>query len=370
MALQSLGRGCEWWYPTPSLGTALSGWNAIDTTTLILDASGELVEMIVHVPLAGTIDRFGAVIAAVANAPDNGLRFSFRDVDTSTGLQDTTVDQSATVASGSVATGWLDPGAFGASRTVVRNERLACVVDFPSFVAGDSVTVQSWSANGSAVRGVPYTALNGSKQSARMAMFALHYTDNGGFWLPIGEPNMLLPTSRAAISIDTGTTPDEVGNVFTLPFPAKLNSVLVNLQSTVAASDFDLILYDDSWSALATQSFDGDIYQSTANNRWAYLQLASEYSLAANTAYRLVIKPTTVNNVSFVYQTFAAATAGMVGGGNIYMTQRVDAGTVVNYNNGTDGYRFLEMCLGLSAFDDATGGGGGGGPLISGRLVR
>lgn len=368
MALQTLGRECEFWYPFVSGG---GGQVALDTSTLVMDASGELVEMILQVPITGTVDRFGAVIAAVTNTPDNGLRFSFRDVSLSTGLQDTTVDQFATVASGSVATGWLDPGAFDSSRSVTRGDRLACVLDFPTFVAGDSVTTQSLNLFGASnVAGYPYTALNGAKNATRMAQFGLHYTDSGGFWVPIGGHGMTLCSARTAVSIDTGTTPDEVGNAFTLPFPAKLNKVMVVLQSTVAASDFDLVLYDSGGTPVATQSFDGDVYAGTGSNRFAFLHLASEVSLSANTLYRIVIKPTTTNNVSMTYQVLAATTATMIGGGNIYMTQRTDAGAWTNYNNGTDGYRFLEMALGLSAFDDAVSAGGGGAPIIGGSIVR
>jgi hypothetical protein len=57
-------------------------------TTFQINASGELVAMVFRAPKTGNLSRFEAYIGAASNVPDNGLRFSFQDVDLSTGLPD------------------------------------------------------------------------------------------------------------------------------------------------------------------------------------------------------------------------------------------------------------------------------------------
>src|SRR5215203_1724241 len=120
--------------PGGYMGTAIAG-------TFVIDASGEMAALIMRVPKTGTLTRFEALVQAVGNTPDNGLRFSFQDVSLTTGLPDGVVDQFATIASGSVTTGWVSPGDFDSTRAVTRGDLLALVIDFPTFVASDSVTI-------------------------------------------------------------------------------------------------------------------------------------------------------------------------------------------------------------------------------------
>jgi hypothetical protein len=322
----------------------------------VIDASGEVVVVICRVPKTGTLDRFEAYIEQVSNAPDNGLRFSFQDVDLSNGQPDGVVDQSVTVASGSVVTGWMNPGNFGATRAVTRGDYLALVIDIPTFTAGDNVRVgQMTQSNCRIPYGIGATS---TKLAGQLPIVALHYNDDSyGFF-----PTLPAINAAATETYHSGTAGgDEYGLAFMLPVPCTLNEVIVRL-SVAAAADFDLVLYDASDSVLATLSYDDDV-NSGAGVGVHCLVLQSAVNLSAATLYRLIIKPTTTNSVGLNYAGFASSTLmrdTIDGGTDLYLTKRVDAGAWTNYNNGTDGYRRPFMSLGLSALDDGTGGGGGG----------
>jgi len=358
MAQQTLGVGQEFWFPPYPQGAS----QALNASTFLMDASGEYVSLVLCAPMAGTIDKFGTFLAAVGNAPDNGLRFSMQGVDLSTGLPDGVVDQFATVASGSVTTGWLDPGAFDTSRTVTRGELFACVVDFPTFVAADSVTVQGMVlGGGGSFEGFPYgTSITGTKSAAAIPQIYLHYTDGGGLWVP-ASTQMWPYSSVATQTLDVDTTPDEIGLAFTLPYRATLDRVQIALNTVSAASNFDLVLYDSGGTPLATSSHDGDVTQVANVVRVFELLLASAVELTPGSLYRLIIKPSTTNNVNIQYgvvpsDLFAAAP----GAGEFYLTQRTNAGAWTDFNNGSDGYRLPTIALGFSAGSDGAGGCGAG----------
>lgn len=326
---------------------------ALQTTTYLMDASGEKACLIFRVPKTGNIDRLAAVIAAVANAPDNGLRFSLQNVQLTDGQPDGTVDENATVASGSVATGWLESGALSASRAVTRNDLLAAVLDFPTFVAGDSVTVQGINFNGNQT-GWPYGIANTAKQNSNLPQIFLRYDD--AIWISV-HPLIMPFTSVTTLSMDTGTTPDEAGVAFTPQFDCKLREAYF-MMSVPAAGDYDIVLYDSGNSVLSTESYDGDVTGSLSGRHYHFF-LDSDVELAAGSLYRLVLKPTTLNNVTLTYAVVPSQMFDTTHGGtDFYLTARTDAGSWTNYNNGTDGYRKPGILLGFSHLDDGAGGGG------------
>jgi hypothetical protein len=305
----------------------------------------------------------------VGNAPDNGLRFSFQSPDAN-GMGNG-VDQFATIASGSVTTGFLDPGAFDANRSVTRGDYLVMVCDFPSFVAADSVTVQSWTPFGGNTANFPFgISATNTVSVVRIPQYFLHYTDSGGFWACVC-PWMIPAISTTTSSIDTGTTPNEIGLKFQVPFPCKLSEFMGWITMTAAGSDFDFILYDAGSTPVATLSQDGDYKAGATSLRLWHLWLQTEYTLTANTIYRLIIKPTTTNNIALAYYVFPSQLAAMIpGGANWCLTQRT-GGAWTDFNNGTDGYRQPCISLGFTAFDDAASAGGGliRNPGMSGGII-
>jgi hypothetical protein len=347
-------------YPAPPRAVP---WQ-FDTTNFQINASGEVVVLVAKMPVAGTIDRFATIVTAVANAPDNGLRFSLQGVSATTGLNYGTIIEStnafATIASGSVTTGWLDPGAFATSHTVTRGALLAFVLDIPTFTAGDDLIVRGVTHSGTTVTNLPYSVrATNSISGAVIPIIVAHYTDNGGFWQQISP--LILPASGAltAMTFDTGTTPDEVGAVFIPSQPCRLNMVTLPIGLDAAAANFDVILYDSANNVLDTVSYDGDqvatggLSQSHLFDHW----LSAPVTLTAGSTYRIVVKPTSTNNVRISYMPIADAGIGAVPGklANFYLTARTDAGAWTNYNAASD-YRFPTFVLAFDAFSDGVSG--------------
>lgn len=146
----------------------------------------------------------------------------------------------------------------------------------------------------------------------------------------------------------------EYGNLIQLPFPAKAFGIVC---SAAISGDTDAILYSDPLgtpSAQKTVSIDlNTVGDSTASVH--SVLFASPYSMAANTPYAAILKPTSATNISLSYKTFGAtAHQNSESGGNGYAISR-NAGAFASQNSGLDRY---SIGLLVGAFDDATGGGG------------
>ncbi|HTE19510.1 MAG TPA: hypothetical protein VK689_14165, partial [Armatimonadota bacterium] len=248
--------------------------------------------------------------------------------------------------------------------TAVAGDRIALVIQFDSTTG--AVNVASAPAGpGSTGTGFPYIdTYNGSvwtRQSAALAVLSIRYND--GLYAAVGAvPAGLL----AAVTFNSGSTPDEIGNLINLPFPLEASGFWGQLDFDAAA---DIILYDgDGTTVLRSVSLSNLYRGGTAAARYE-LPFSSPVTLAKNTNYRLVAKPTSGSNVSVHRLTClsAAHLDGMPGGQVIHETSRTDAGA---WSQSTA----QRILLGLlaSKLDDGAGGGGGGlaspfsSPLIRG----
>lgn len=330
---------------------------------MTMNASGEKAVAIIRVPKSGTLTRFEALISSVSNAPDNGLRFSFQDVDLSTGQPDGVVDQSATVASGSVTAGWLNPGNFGSSRSVTRGDYLACVLDYPTFTAGDNLNASSWQI---AFNQLPYGIIDASSKSGNSLVCALLYDDGTYAYLPFFPGASVISTQGFN---NATAAADEYGVAFTPDVPMTVSEVMLSL-AIAAGADFDLVLYDSSDNVLATLSHDGNV-TFTSSQGLVRLPLGSAVDLTAGQLYRLTIKPTTANSVTISYAQYPSSDImrdTSDAGTDFYLTRRVDAGAWTDFNNVTDGFRQPFLSLGLSRLDN--GAGAVAGSIFGGQVVR
>ncbi|RJQ37448.1 MAG: hypothetical protein C4555_06340 [Dehalococcoidia bacterium] len=138
MAFVSLpGEGL--WVPKPIVYSAYSN--------LLIDASGERVAITFDAPLTGTLDSFEFRLGTVTQAPVNGLRCSFQDIN-SAGNPDGIDDQFRVITTGLTSSTWVAPGLVtadgtdtGIKRSVTAGQRLAAVISFDNFVAGDALEI-------------------------------------------------------------------------------------------------------------------------------------------------------------------------------------------------------------------------------------
>jgi hypothetical protein len=224
-----------------------------------------------------------------------------------------------------------------------------------AYSSGTSLQVRQWtSGNHPRALGIPYGVLNtgAAAKNGAHPIIALKYDDNAIPW--IGSP----PVSSATVSeaINTGTTPDEIGAVFTVPFSCKVKGAIMRLSG--AATTFAMKLYDDADGLL--ESVTGiDVEQGGATaGVGGYMGLFdTEVTLTAGATYRLTCLPEDTTNIT-VYRGIvdASATREAWPGGTAWQkTSRTDAGAW----SPTDTQVPL-MSLLISALDDGASGGGGG----------
>ena len=346
--------------------------------TQVIDASGEKIAIVGYVRKAGDLSKVHTRMGTVSLNAASQIRTSFQNVLLSSGQgdPDETQDQFRDTAGSAITSNaWFSSGIVssdgtdtGAKRTVAVGDLLAVVWEYQAFTAADTLTVHGLNglSNASAQFGRPAHGRikTGGSWQANVPteynpILVLEYSDGSfdtldGCW-PIDNFN--------APAFNNGSTPDERGLCFRLPFPATVEGAIVRVDLDAAA---DLVLYDSGSSALATVSLDENFrFQTSGHNLRALF--ASPQNLSANTTYRLALKPTSGTNVTFYDWTVTNANYlnNFQGGASWKHTERTDAGAWTDTTT-----KRPWMSLILSKFDDGAGAAGGIGRLVGGGIVH
>lgn len=344
MALQTLRVGGLFLDPMNYLNGSFS-------STLIMDATAEKVAFIFQCPKSGTLDKVEFRCGAVTFNAASVLRVSFQNL--SSGDPDGTQDQYRDMTTLS-ANAWNVPGLMtsdgtntGTKRSVTKGDIIAVVFEFQTFTALDSVIISACAATGTAwFANTIYTDLytaSWAKQASIIAIMALKYDD--GLYEPVVGGVPILAFNN--VLFNSGSTPDERGLIFQVPYPCRVTGFAIKVETDAAA---DVVLYDSNGtSVLATASLDSTIRQGVNGTNTFGLFPASA-TLLANTAYRLVVKPTTVSDVRlYDYDaTSAAVLGGFDAGANCHYTSRVNAGAWTEVTTKRPAIAFI-----VSAADDA-----------------
>jgi hypothetical protein len=356
---------------TPSLGT-----------TLVIDATGEKVAFCGRVffpSRTGTKDirtlgfRFGTVTKAGGSA----LTVSLQNVlNAGAGypmVPDETQDQTVAIANADaafVSNTWLQTGNLSADRTVAFGELVAVVLEYDGSgrLGADTVMLSGLAAQNAG----PTHGATGVLKTASWAAQAtipnliLGFSD-GTF----GTLQGAFPFSAlASVSYHSGTAgADEYALELTFPGPVKIDGGGGTWGLTNSSTDVELICYDGTTPMTdGTAVIDAD-YGATASVRPGVGPFAAMLSLAANTTYRLALKPTAASAVLLSYIDVAAAGhfQAHVGGEAWAMTSRVDGGAWAAPTATRRPFLWPYVC----AIDDAVGGAGGGAAMLinSGGLV-
>lgn len=337
-------------------------------SALTLAASTDKVAVVFRVPRTGTLDKFEWMAGAVSINSGSAVRCSFQDPSTANGDPDGTQDQFRDMAGTAVtANTWMVPGLItsdgtdgGSKRSVTRGDRLCAVLEYQTFTAADSVAVNTISSFPTIV-GFPYPdrQTGGTwTKSSNYPVIALKYNDGTYEYIAANVWPVEGSTAFPALSLNTGSTPDEAGNIFQLPFPCRATGAWVMTNPGAAGRDFDLVLYDsDGSTPLQTTSVDTDVLRTATAPSTVLMHFPTTSALSANTNYRIVFKPTTASNTS-TYECVvnaAAIMAALPGGSNWHKTTRSDAGAWTQ-----DTTNRVMIGLLLDGFDDAAAGSGGG----------
>lgn len=333
-------------------------------TTQTLNTSGHYVAWVVPAPKTGTVDRVHFVAGAVT-ANGDGLRARIETPSATDGLPSGTLiggSSEVTIAAVS-ANAWNRSGA-GLAAAVTRGQIVAVKLLSPAGTTYNGVLrTHLTNAHGPGVNMgthgiVPYV-VNAVPTATKVIpggmTLALEYDD--------GTTPVILDAipcvSVANTSFSDASTPDERGNLFQVAFPCRLIGVYHQTLPDGTGRTFDLVLYQGTSTVLETISIDGDISRNLASGPMEHL-FDTPIELAANTDYRLVLKPTgggSISQMQYVIDTSAGGTRlreAAVGGTSWQLTTRADAGAWTDTPD-------TVACLGLivDQFDDGAGAGGG-----------
>lgn len=343
-----------------------AGTPAFTSTGTINDANDK-VAFIIQVPKTGTLDWFECRQLANTDAPDNGLRFSFQNIGAASGDPDGTQDQYRDVVAGFGANTWLvPPGVMtddgtngGVKRSVTAGDWIACVVEYVTFVAGDSVTFSqnsvgtgqsnAWST--SQYLAQFETAWN---KDFRCAPLALKYSDSTYGVLPLAWAPIL--TYNATTFNNVSASPSR-GIRFQLPFAARVGGAWLR---ALINADCTFNLYSNADTLLASVTIDGNANAGGTSMSDNMYWFTAAVDLTANTTYRLVLTATSGSNLMIgdADLNAAALMACLPGGAQIYTTH----GTTGAWSDVTTNRTLMGLVL--TGLDDGSGGGGGSHPFF------
>lgn len=214
----------------------------------------------------------------------------------------------------------------------------------------------------------PYVSQNtgaGAGFQQSQGQFAIEYT--GGVFLPIPASCLLVP---ATLNFNTGSTPDEVGNLVPIPQRSLCVGGYVHINTL---QNFEVRLYDpDGSTVLRKIVVDRDVATAAGNRaHWPFRWPASEGGAIelAPATYRLAVLPTTASNVTVTEGHSApssAALAQMGGGAGMKRTHRTNAGAWTD----VDAER-MPFGLLIAQYEEGAGAGGGAGArsALFGRVM-
>lgn len=329
----------EYW-PAPEDRVAIPlSLNAAD----VLDATGEKYAWCGRVAWANdgittkSVTKVWFRFATVTKAGGSAMTLSLQDVSTTTGQPiqpDETQDQTVAIANadaGFASNTNYQSGAFSASRSVNKGDMLAVVLEFDGAgrLGADSIGIQCPNRFGGNSGSLPLEGGAVIKTGGtwalvtRTALIVLEFTD-GTFGTV--EDGVVYVGSDGA-GFNSGSTPDEKGAEFTVPEAIKIDGFWMALLVAGSSSDFDVVLYNGT-SAIATASVDATRMSSTGPWAMAEAPLATEAELLPGNTYRLMLKPTTANNVNLYSLDVANENHLQAVGnaGNWLFTSRTDAG--------------------------------------------
>jgi hypothetical protein len=311
-------------------------------TSVLLDAENEAQALICQVPQTGTIDRIAFRTAAVTTGAT--VTCTIQGVSATTGDPDGTPIGTGTVAIADADDNVWKECTLGTTASVTRGNLMAVVITVPAGFNGNLAelgTVADW------IQGwqFPYqSAFQGGAwaKSANAPCVAVRYSDET--YPPLGT----LPVSAiAATTFNSGSTPDERGLKFTVPFPARLSGLVVH--GTYGGGGTLKVYDSDDTTVLTSLALDPEQFNSTNVGPGRFL-LPATCSLSKNTAYRATLLPGSGTNNTLVDLTVAsAALLGALDGGTAFhLCSRTDGGSWTD----TTTQRPL-ISLVLDAFDDA-----------------
>ena len=318
-------------------------------TSVTIDAAGEKSSLVFNPPRAGNIRKIHWGTRTVTTGDTVDVR-----VETVSGGTPTGTLWAANTNASQVILATDDNAQFATTLTADATVVLDSLVAIVIVCATGNLQVAACSQfmktipTGSSIppKGVTYTT-SWADTSSPPAM-CVEY-DDGEIW-PC-YPGAALAIEYTGYNINSGTTPDEVGNVFVPSISCKVIGFVTSIQiGSGALPVFDLM--DSSNNVLATATLSNE-YRTTGSVNSQH-NFGSEATLTAGQTYRITMRPDSATNCNIsAYFKFPSGVK-LSGFTSMQRTERTNAGAWTD-----DSTRIAMLFPVLSAVDDGASTGGG-----------
>lgn len=334
--------------------------------SLTLDATGERCGSVQFIKQAGDIAKVIFYNAAISSG--DTIKASIQTVGAD-GFPTGTVWTTATgnKAYGTVAISTGDTGwhtvTFTEVAPVVAGDIIAVVFEWNSYVSGNMrfYINNGVGASAGGVIGFPYSVSDIAASPGTWIKASSYGSLGLSIVLEYSSTNYYINTNAegcgasANFALNTGTSPDEVGNYFQVPFTMRAYGAWVY---TDLDYDLTVSLMSSDDTVLANRVLDAN-YRFGTGNSVIYINFDSNpnasVTLQPSTWYRLIISPTSANSCAVWYLDVpSAASMAVVDGGTLcYATSRVNGGSWTNTNT-----KRYAIGLLIDQIDIPAGGGG------------
>lgn len=253
------------------------------------------------------------------------------------------------------ANAWNELVPTTGTRTIGHCELVAVCVQMTARGATDTLSIRTVSTL--ATSAIPHTGIyNGSFNAQGLLPNCVLRASDGTRGYIVGGS---VVSAFSFQTYNTGTTTKECGNIIQVPYPCKAYGAALN-PNAGGSCDYDLILYEDPLGTpISRASVSIDANTVSASGFAIYEMMFTTgfgFSLAANTPYAIVAKPTTANSINLFYRTLGnvAHQASIPGGANGYAISR-NTGAFAAQNSSLDRFD-----IGLLVGGGDTGGSSGG----------
>lgn len=322
----------------------------IDTVTqFVIDASNEKTCAIYYACKAGTIDRVLVPVNSVATPPE--YRVAVQGINAS-GDPDGT---SATTQAFTPSAG-MNLVTLSSPQTVAKGDPIVIVIEYSS----GTITASN-DANFAVAMDVDYPVgaqipramtYNGSSWTAQNGVpcIGLLYDDgsNASFGCyPVYD--------RDQRTFNNGSTPDEIGNLFTATVNGVMDHVCYMPRWAGDMADATIYLYDSDDNVLATATVDYSDADTALFREYQILPLSASVTVTQGNDYRLTIISDSISNVN-VYDENCGSSLARGLAWNMYKTSRTNSGTWTD--DTTRVIRSLNPVYSQISKMTSTGGGG------------
>lgn len=324
MALQTFRGGI--YFPHPPLMTINATAFVISAT---LDAGGEKLGCLFQAPKTGSIHKIGWRTRTVRTGATLDVRVETINASgqPSGTLWGTNTNASVVVGNGDDDTWFLTT--LTADASVNRGDFVAVVFVNPSISPGDLDLAGINPPSRGHFPSFKTFSVSWVDGSGINPVLGIEYSD--GTYSPI--PYMMPVKTIATPSIDSGTTPDEAGMKFSLPFQARARGFWVSC-SQPTDGDYTVRLYNAADSVIASLLVDTDKTSIKSEGAIFTGFFTATALIQKNRTYRLTILPATTFATDQTLSTIQVDTAAILdqfsGGQNFHYTQRTDGGSWSN----------------------------------------